>query len=76
MKLELIHTVIIILFYQDLRGKLVAISVTSINQLYAFIRTSYSTAGSGAFTDCLKFVPAVTYHFCLLLFLILCDDVI
>ena len=40
-------------------------SVISINQSYAFLQIPL-VRHSGAFTDWLKFVPAVTYHFCLL----------
>ena len=40
-----------------------AISVTSINQWYASLQIPLASH-SGAFTDWLKFVPVVTYHFC------------
>ena len=52
---------------QDLRGQLAAASVTSINQSYDSLQIPL-VRHSGAFTDWLKFVTAVTYHFVHLLF--------
>ena len=62
-----IINILIIIFHQDLRGQLGAISVTSINQLYTSLQIPL-VRHSGAFTDWLKFVPAASYHFYLLLF--------
>ena len=78
MKLTLINTLYIdniniynIRFYED---SWLPPSVTSINQSYAswrylcFLSNSISTLYSGAFTDWLELVAAVTYQFCLLFF--------
>ena len=48
MKLKLINILVIIIFIfcQDLRGQLAAISVTSINQLYASLRSIYTRGGT------------------------------
>ena len=45
-----------------------AISATPINQLYASLQIPL-VQHSGAFTDWLKFVSVVTYHFCVFCFL-------
>ena len=59
--------IIICIFCQDLLGQLAAISINSINQSYASLQIPL-VRHSEAFTDWLRFVPAVTYNFCLLLF--------
>ena len=73
MKLKVINTLVIIIFIfcRDLRGQLVANRVTSINQWHASLHIPL-VRHNGAFTDWLKFVPAVTHHFCLLLLHIFC----
>ena len=67
MKLKPINILVIIIFIfgQDLRGIFAGISVASINQWYASLQIPL-VRHRGAFTDWLKFVPAVTYRFCLL----------
>ena len=47
-------------------------SVTFMNQSYVSIQIP-NVRHSGAFADWLKFVAAVTYNFCILLFYFLCS---